>query len=787
MTEKLTNLGDYVEKAYLTYSMKVVTDRSLPFVQDGLKPVHRRIIYVMYKLGLHNSIKHMKSARIVGEVLGKFHPHGDSSVYESMVNMTDKQTNLRYPIIDGQGNWGSRDGDAWAAMRYTEAKLHKIARCFIDEINLETVDFKPNFDGSEIEPALLPTRLPFLILNGSYGIAVALATNFPSHNIKETIEAAKLLLKKPKATFEDVMEIINGPDYITGCKIITPKSEIVKVYKEGRGNIRLRSLWRVDKDKNGKDWTLVFYEIPQGTCVEQIMEKIGDILNPNLEAPNLKAKQKEEKIRLKKVFSDLIDSFTDLSTKKDGLAIAIKPKNKKQDPEQLALALCAHTDLEMSMSTNFNAIDENKSPRNKNIREWLREWCDFRVETVRRRITEQLRKVNARLHIIDGKLLVIDKIDAVIKLLKVSDSPKEDLMKKFKLDEIQAESILEMTLRSIAKMGKLSLEEDKARLLIDKGIYEEQLSDEKNIKKVILKELDEDLKEFGDDRKTILDEQPHATLNITADMVQDKASNEMIAVSISERGWIGWKVAKKITEIKPDDFKFKTGDAFKRIFIASRADTLAIIDNNGKGYSLPLIELAGRNGADPFTKRFNGAKIVEGVIISNPETQKYIIAGEKGYGFVVKGSDWITKQKAGKQLITLVKGENPLPPVSLPENCDGKTNVVFFNNENKFVSFPLEDLKEMPKGKGVALMHVDDNQKIVDIDIAKTDGTVTLFTENNNYITLTEKDIKKVLGTRKSSSKGKVLMKNDKALSFHRPLNLNNDTESDDTDESEES
>lgn len=786
MTEKITNLSDYTEKSYLTYSMKVVTDRALPFVQDGLKPVHRRIIYGMYKLGLHNSIKHMKSARIVGEVLGKYHPHGDSSVYESMVNMSNKQTNLRYPIIDGQGNWGSRDGDAWAAMRYTEAKLHKIARCFIDEINLETVDFKPNFDGSEIEPSLLPTRLPFLVLNGSYGIAVGMATNFPSHNIKETIEAAKLLLRKPKATFEDVMEIINGPDYITGCKIITPKSEIIKVYREGKGNIRLRSLWKVEQDKNGKDWTLVFYEIPQGTFVEKIMESIGEILNPNLDAPTLKAKQKEEKIRLKKVFSDLIDSFTDLSTEEDGLAISIKPKNKKQDPEQLALALCAHTELEMNMSTNFYAIDENKSPKNKNIREWIREWCDFRIETVRRRITEQLRKVNARLHIIEGRLLVIDKIDAVIKVLKISDNPKEDLMKKFKLDEIQAENILEMTLRAIAKMGKISLEEDKARLLIDKTLYEEQLSDEKNIKKLIIKELDEDLKEFGDDRKTILDEQEPATLNITADMVQDKASNEMIAVSISERGWIGWKVAKKITEIKPDDFKFKTGDAFKRIYIASRADTLAIIDNNGKGYSIPLIELAGRNGADPFTKRFNGAKIVEGAIISNPE-QKYILAGEKGYGFVIKGSDWITKQKAGKQLITLLKGENPLKPILLPEIYDEKTNVVLFNSENKFVSFPLTDLKEMAKGKGVALMHVSDNEKILDIDIAKNDGTVTLFTENNNYVTLSEKDIKKVLGIRKATSKGKVLTKTDKALSFYTPLNLNTDTDSEDTEENEES
>lgn len=768
-TNETIDLAESANEAYLKYSMHVVTDRALPFVQDGLKPVHRRILYAMHVLHNDWDKPKKKSARIVGDVIGKYHPHGDSAVYEAMVGMA-QNFKIRYPLIDGQGNWGERDNPkSYAAMRYTEARMSKIATCFLDELSWDTVDYKPNFDGSEKEPTLLPSRLPFLLLNGSNGIGVGMATNFPSHNIREVVEAAKLLLKKPKSTLKDIMQIIKGPDFSTGGQIISSEEEIFDSYEKGRGPIRLRARWNIEK--KGKDWSVVFYEIPYEASIEDISKQIAELVEPQqtIDKAGKRRQLSAKQLQMKRIFGELIGSVKDLSS--DGIMrLSITPKNRKQDPESLVMALLAHTKLEMNFNSNFVVVDDTGRPTNKNILEWLHEWCNFRIETIRRRTVDKLNKTNARLHILNGRLSILDKIDKVIKVLKDSDNPKQDLMDKFKLDEIQAEDILDMRLRSLARLGKISLEEEHARLTNLKSELEDILSSENNIKKVAIKELDMDLKTFADDRRTIIQEASSANAkDITENMTQDKALSDPIAVALTEKGWISWKTAKQLGNVQESDFKVKTGDKIRRIFIGSKADTLMLLDNNGKGYSINLIELSGRLGEQPAID--TGAKVVEGALASSPE-DKYILAGQNGYGFVVKADNWISRLKGGKALLTLAEGELPVEPVAIPKNATNESVVVLLTSDNKNVALPLGDIKELGKGKGVALLGLAPNQKLLDIALADNDGKVTLQSEDGKSAELLPKDIKKVYGSRKSTAKGKVLNKNQTWIKFDKILKI---------------
>lgn len=400
---ELIDLGKYAKEAYLKYAMHVVTDRALPFVQDGLKPVHRRILYAMQDLSNDWDKPRKKSARIVGDVIGKYHPHGDSAVYEAMVGMA-QGFNIRYPLVDGQGNWGDRDDPkSFAAMRYTEARMSKIATCLLDELSWDTVDYKLNFDGSLSEPALLPSRLPFLLLNGAYGIGVGMATNFPSHHIGEVVEAAKLIFKKPKATLKEVMEIIKGPDYPTGGQIISSPEEIYKVYEQGRGAVRMRARWNIIP--KGKDWAISIYELPYDVSVALIISQVAALADPQpkLDKNGKKKQLTAKQVQLKRIFGEMIGSIKNLSG--DGvMSLTITPKNRKQDPEELMMALLAHTSLEINQNLNFVVVDDTGRPTNKNILAWLTEWCNFRVETIRRRTLDKLNKTNARLHILNGRL-----------------------------------------------------------------------------------------------------------------------------------------------------------------------------------------------------------------------------------------------------------------------------------------------------------------------------------------------------------------------------------------------
>lgn len=787
---ELIDLGIYAKDAYLKYAMHVVTDRALPFVQDGLKPVHRRILYAMQDLSNDWDKPRKKSARIVGDVIGKYHPHGDSAVYEAMVGMA-QGFNIRYPLIDGQGNWGDRDEPkSFAAMRYTEARMSKIATCLLDELSWDTVDYKLNFDGSLSEPALLPSRLPFLLLNGSYGIGVGMATNFPSHHIGEVVEAAKLIFKKPKSTLKEVMEIIKGPDYPTGGQIISSPEEIYKAYEQGRGAVRMRARWNIVP--KGKDWVISIYELPYDVSVGLITSQIAALVDPQpkLDKSGKKKPLTAKQTQLKRIFGEMIGSVKDLSA--DGvMSLTITPKNRKQDPEELIMSLLAHTSLEVNQNLNFVVVDDTGRPTNKNILAWLTEWCNFRVETIRRRTTDKLNKTNARLHILNGRLSILDKIDKVIKVLKESDNPKQDLMAKFKLDEIQAEDILDMRLRSLAKLAKISIEEEHAKLTKLKAELEDLLSSDANIKKLAIKELDADLKAFGDERKTLVEAATSSSAkDITDNMVQDKASNEPIAVALTEKGWLSWKSAKQLGVVQDSDFKIKTGDKIRRVFIGTRADTLMLLDQNGRGYSLNLIDLSGRNGEQSIIAFFKtGAKMIEGAISSSPE-DRYILAGENGYGFVIKADKWINRQKAGKDVLTLAPNELPVEPVAIPADSTAETTVVLLTSDNKNVALPLGDIKELGKGKGVALLGLAPDQRLLDIALTDADGKVTLKDENGTTADLSAKDIKKVLGARKSTAKGKVINKNQNWIKFEKTPKMSiidGDNESDDSDNDENS
>lgn len=786
------NLGIYSKESYLQYAMSVVKGRSIPYVQDGLKPVHRRILYTMKTLKLFSSANLTKSARVVGEVLGKYHPHGDSSVYNAMVLMS-QWFYLRYPLVHGEGNWGTREGDAAAAMRYTEAKLTPFAESLLSELSWDTVDFQPNYDGKETEPVLLPARLPLLLLNGSEGIGVGLATDIPSHHIKEIVEASIYLFKNPKATIDDILNIITGPDFPTGGQLINSPEEIKKIYKEGKGNFRLRARWRIEYAPNKKDWTIVFYEIPQSTNINKIILQIEDLLNPKLPVSNDKKEKKEKKgakekklsqkqLALKRFFGDLIDQVQDLSDEETRLTIT--PKNRKQDPEQLVSGLLAHTDLESNTSLNFVAVNSEGNPKLDNIFSWFTQWCEFRLTTLRRLFQDQLNKIEHRLHILNGRLIVLDHILAVVKLITESENPKEDLMNTYELSDIQAEDILEMRLRALSRMEKESILNEHKKLSKEQSRLSKILSSENNIKKEAIKELESDLAKYGDERRTLIQEAKPSNANeLVLEIVQDKASNENIAIAITERGWLSWKIAKNIEEVSDNDFKLKTGDSIKRKFFGNRDAVLMLLDQQGKGYSINLVDLPGKNDSNAFSAFIEpGAKIVDGIM--GYAEEHFLIAGQNGYGFVVKGNSWISKTKSGKSLINLAPGEFPIQPLLVPlsDNIDEnkKQIVVTLASDGKSVAISLPEIKVLNKGRGVALMGLGKEAKLLDVALVKTDGTVILKNEENEF-SVSNKEIQKVLKTRSSSHKGKAFSPKTTWIGFKKDIEEKTEENENDT------
>ncbi|MBD3610322.1 MAG: DNA topoisomerase IV subunit A, partial [Gammaproteobacteria bacterium] len=666
-------LRTFTEKAYLDYSMYVILDRALPHVGDGLKPVQRRIIYAMSELGLKAGSKYKKSARTVGDVLGKYHPHGDSACYEAMVLMA-QPFSYRYPLVDGQGNWGAPDDPkSFAAMRYTEARLAPIAELLLSEVGQGTVDWVPNFDGTMKEPALLPARVPHILLNGTTGIAVGMATDIPPHNLKEVVGACVHLLDNPKATVPDLMEYVKAPDYPTDAEIITARDDILKMYETGHGSIKMRA--RYEKESGD----IIITALPHQVSGAKIMEQIA------------------QQMTAKKL--PMVADLRDESDHENPTRLVIVPRSNRIDVEQLMTHLFATTDLERNYRVNMNVIGINGKPGVRNLRNMLKEWLSYRTETVRRRLQHRLDKVLARLHILDGLLIAYLNIDEVIKIIRTEEKPKQVLMKRFKLSDEQAEAILELKLRHLAKLEEMKIRGEQDELAKERDTLEKTLGSKTRMKTLIKKELQADAKEFGDKRRSPLVEREAAQAMDESALI----SSEPVTVILSEKGWIR---SAKGHDIDTSTLTFKSGDEYRASAKGKSNQPSVFIDSTGRTYSIPSHNLpSARSHGEPLSGRVtppDGATF-QGVMLGDAE-QHYVLATNAGYGFVAKLGDLYAKNKKGKATLTVPKGAKVLAPV--PITSMETDWVAAVTNVGRMLVFPITDLPVMAKGKGNKLIGI---------------------------------------------------------------------------------
>ncbi|MEO7497706.1 MAG: DNA topoisomerase IV subunit A [Massilia sp.] len=696
--ETLT-LSTFAERAYLDYAVSVVKGRALPDVCDGQKPVQRRILYAMNDLGLGPTAKPRKSAAVVGDVLGKLHPHGDQSVYDALVRMA-QDFSLRYPLIDGQGNFGSRDGDGAAAMRYTEARLTPIARLLMDEIDQGTVDFQPNYDGSTTEPKLLPARLPMVLLNGASGIAVGLATEIPSHNLTEVAQAAVALIKNPKLTHAELMAIMPGPDFPGGGQIITPPAQIADMYASGRGSMKVRARWKIEELARGQ-WQAVVSELPPGTSSQKVLEEIEELTNPKIRLG--KKALSPEQLALKQMVLGSLDTIRDESGRAAPVRLVFEPKSKNQDQTEFMLMLLAHTSLESSNSINLVMIGGDGRPRQKGLRDILQEWIDFRFITVRRRTEYRMGKVDDRIHILEGREAILLNIDKVIKIIRNSDEPKAALIAEFKLSDRQAEDILEIRLRQLARLETIKIQQELAELRKEKGTLQDILDNPSTMKRVIIREIEADAKQFGDVRRTVIEEAQKA-------VAEQKVVDEPVTVIVSEKGWV-----RARTGIGHDvnQFTFKAGDALYGAFECRTVDTLLGFGDNGKVYSVPVSALPGARGDGvPITTLVDlsgGARILH--FFAGSAQTSLLLASSGGYGFVAKAGDMVSRLKGGKSFVTLDEDSAPLPPRIIGENAGA---VACLSEKGRLLVFGLDEMKILTNGgRGVTLMELEAKEKLL--------------------------------------------------------------------------
>lgn len=660
-------LKTFVEKSYLNYSMYVILDRALPFIGDGLKPVQRRIVYAMSELGLKNTAKYKKSARTVGDVLGKYHPHGDSACYEAMVLMA-QSFSYRYPLIDGQGNWGSIDDPkSFAAMRYTESKLSPYAQNLLQELEQGTVDFSANFDGTLKEPQMLPARLPNVLLNGASGIAVGMATDIPPHNLEEIVEACIHLLDKPKATLLEICEYVKGPDFPTGAEIITPTDEILEIYRTGTGGIKMRAVY---SEENGE---IVISALPHQVSSSKIQEQI---------ASQMQAKK-----------LPMVVDIRDESDHENPTRIVIVPKSNRVDTQSLMAHLFATTDLENSCRINLNIIGIDGKPQVKDLVTLLKEWLTFRTETIKRRINFRLDKINTRLHILEGLMIAYLNIDEIIHIIRTEDDPKKTLIKKFKLSTEQAEAILEIKLRHLAKLEEIKISGEQKELTKEKEELEKTLASSARLKTLIKKELREDAKKYGDKRRSQLVVREEAKAMRHEEIIP----TELVTVVLSKQGWI--RVAKG-HEIDPLSLNYKSGDSFKQAVLGRSNQLAAFIDSTGRSYSIPIHTLPSARGhGEPITSKLkmpNGATIA-GIIIGEPD-QLILLASDAGYGFVTKLENLYTKNRNGKAEISPPKNSKILPP-QIITNIETQY-LATITNTGRMLLFPVAYLPTLNRGKG---------------------------------------------------------------------------------------
>ena len=696
--ESLT-LATFAERAYLDYAISVVKGRALPDVSDGQKPVQRRILYSMNELGLTATAKPRKSATVVGEVLGKLHPHGDQSVYDAMVRMA-QDFSLRYPLIDGQGNFGSRDGDGAAAMRYTEARLTPISKLLLDEIDLGTVDFQANYDGTYNEPTLLPSRLPFVLLNGASGIAVGMATEIPSHNLNEVAKAAVAMIRNPKISHAELMEHIPGPDFPGGGQIITPAAAISDIYATGRGSVKVRARWKIEELARGQ-WQAVVTELPPGTSTQKVLEEIEEITNPKVKLG--KKSLSPEQISQKQIMLSVLDAVRDESGKDAAVRLVLEPKSKNQDQNEFMQMLLAHTSLETSASLNLVMIGGDGRPRQKALSEILGEWISFRFETVTRRTRFKLQKVDDRIHILEGRQAVLLNIDKVIKIIRESDEPKPALIAAFRLSDRQAEDILEIRLRQLARLEAIKIEQELAELRNEKTTLQNLLDDPSAMKKCIIKEIEGDAKQYGDARRTLIEEAQKAS-------IEQKVIDEPVTVVVSEKGWVR---ARTGHDHDPAQFSFKAGDKLYGTFECRTVDNLLVFGSNGRVYSVAVSALPGARGDGvPVTTLIDlaaGTRILH--YFAGKAEISLLLASTAGYGFTAKLGDMVGRMKAGKAFMTLDDGDEPLAPTAVAEDASA---IACLSEKGRLLVFGLNEIKQLSSGgRGVILMELEAKEKLL--------------------------------------------------------------------------
>lgn len=694
------SMAEFTEQAYLNYSMYVIMDRALPHIGDGLKPVQRRIVYAMSELGLDADSKHKKSARTVGDVLGKFHPHGDSACYEAMVLMA-QPFSYRYPLVDGQGNWGAPDDPkSFAAMRYTEARLARYAEVLLTELGQGTVNWIPNFDGTMNEPAVLPARLPNLLLNGTTGIAVGMATDVPPHNLREVAAACVLLLDQPRASLEDICEHIQGPDYPTDAEIITPRADILKIYQTGRGSVRMRAIYRVD------DGDVVVTALPHQVSGAKVIEQI---------AAQMQAKK-----------LPMVADLRDESDHENPCRIVIVPRSNRVDPAELMQHLFATTDLESSYRINTNVIGLDGRPQVKDLRSLLQEWLVFRVETVRKRLQFRLDRVEKRLHLLEGLLIAFLNLDEVIEIIRTEEHPKAVLMQRFGITEIQADYILDTRLRQLARLEEMKIRGEQDEQAKEQAQLQGLLGSETKLKNLVRKELIADAKTYGDERRSPLVERDEAKALSETDLLP----TEPVTVVMSEQGWVR---SAKGHDIDPSGLSYKAGDGFKQAVQGRSNQFVVFLDSTGRSYCLPAHTLpAARGQGEPLSGRLAppAGATFECLLMPSDE-QLMVIASDAGYGFVVKGEDMQAKNKAGKALITLPNGARVLPPKMLNSFEDDWLAAV--TNEGRLLVFKVSDLPQLSKGKGNKLIGIPADRAakreelLVDFAILPPQGNLVLI------------------------------------------------------------
>ena len=706
-------LAAFAERSYLEYAMSVVTGRALPDVADGQKPVQRRILYAMHELGLYAPTRHVKSARVVGDVLGKYHPHGDTAAYDALVRQA-QDFSLRYPLIDGQGNFGSRDGDNAAAMRYTECRLTPLAELLLAEIDRDTVDFVPNYDGAFQEPKLLPARLPMVLLNGTSGIGVGMATDIPSHNLREVARAVVATIRKPDITLDRLLKLMPGPDLPGGGHVISDSDSIRAIYEGGRGSLRMRARWVIEELARGQ-WRIAITELPFGVSTRAVLEDIERATNPKPKEGRKSLSQ--DQINLKNLMLAALDAVRDESDKTAHVRIVLEPRSSRQDTQELLNLLLANTRLETSLPVNLVMLGRDGRPRSKNLKQILDEWIAFRFETVTRRTRHRLAEVDRRIHILEGRMLALLSIDKVIRIIRKSDDPKADLVAAFALSEAQATDILEIRLRQLARMEGIRIEEELKSLRNERKGLKHILADPPALSDLVVTEIEAAARQFGDDRRTHIEA-------VEPVIVTRTVPDEPVTVTLSRHGWIR---SRQGHGLDATQFTYKSGDSALATMETRTINPVVVLDTRGRAYTIRASEIpGGRGDGVPVTTLIDlqsGARVAQA--ICGEAGQKFLVAGSGGFGFIASLQDMVSRNKPGRAFMTLEEHEEPLAPVALTEGFD---HVAALSSGGRLLVFPLDEMREVPRGRGVIVMGLDRDETLIATGLARRDKVVVRAT-----------------------------------------------------------